>query len=662
MSSARALLVHPDSGADRIEDTLDKAGCQVVRVERATSALAKLSGDQFDCLVSEYELPGDDGVALLSAVREAYPELPVVLFTDSDEQGVTTRAFENGVSRFLRKNGSESLRQLRSEVDDVTSSRGLPVQQQDISDHRPTPEEISRVAHEAPIGMTMSDPSLSGNPLVFVNEAWSELTGYDEEHMLGRNPRILQGPETDPKTVEKLSNAIAEEEPVTVEIRNYRSDGTPFWNQLTVAPIHDDDGEVVHYVGFQNDITDRKTAERLAEERAEKLATERTVLQRVITRVNGLLSEISRILVEENEREIIMQEVCDEIVDSEGYVASWIGTTNPTDTTFQLSASSGTVGDIDSKLAVESMPTVLQDALESGKVESCAAEAEQCSVLDPASVGTRRFAVVPLIYQQKRYGLLGVYADSEDALDSREEQLFASIGQMIASGLNAVETARILSTENVIELEVEIYDRSFPLSAFSEVLGSDVEYVGLTGEDDCEAYIRTPRVEGDRSDLLTLPFVESVRQISETEDGYTLAIEMSSKEPFDRIADYGVSVVNITAEPTRATLSLEVPPKYDVRSVLELLESLYDRVELRSKSERDKREETSREFTSEIDDRLTKRQRTSLKTAHMNGYFEWPREVDGEEVASTLGITRQTFHQHLRAAERKLVEAYIDPN
>ncbi|MFC7115935.1 bacterio-opsin activator domain-containing protein [Natronoarchaeum sp. GCM10025703] len=194
------------------------------------------------------------------------------------------------------------------------------------------------------------------------------------------------------------------------------------------------------------------------------------------------------------------------------------------------------------------------------------------------------------------------------------------------------------------------------------MLGSDVEYVGLTGEDDCEAYIRTPRVEGDRSDLLTLPFVESVRQISETEDGYTLAIEMSSKEPFDRIADYGVSVVNITAEPTRATLSLEVPPKYDVRSVLELLESLYDRVELRSKSERDKREETSREFTSEIDDRLTKRQRTSLKTAHMNGYFEWPREVDGEEVASTLGITRQTFHQHLRAAERKLVEAYIDPN
>lgn len=662
MSGARTLLVHPEDGARRVTAKLEDTGCQVVRVEQATAALATLSSGQFDCLVSEHDLPGDDGLSLLSAVRETHPELPVILFTDSDEQAITTRAFENGVSRFLRKNGSESLRQLRTEIEEVTANGARPVNKENIEEHEPTPEDISRAAHESPIGITMSDPSLSGNPLVFVNEAWSELTGYDEEHMLGRNPRVLQGPETDPAVVEELATAIEEEEPTTVEIRNYRSDGTPFWNELTVAPIYDDDGELVHYVGFQNDVTDRKDAEQLAAQRAEKLAEERTVLQRIITRVNGLLSEISRILVEESDREAIVQQVCDEIVRSESYVASWIGTTNPTGTKFQLSAHSGTIGDIETEFDIDSMPTLVQDAISSGSVEVCAVGSGQGGVLDPESVGARRFAVVPLIYQQKQYGLLGVYAEGDTAFDNWEAELFESIGQMIASGLNAVETARMLTTANVIELELDVYDETFPLSAFADVIGSEVEYVGVVGERGYEIYIRTPQVDGRIDDLLSLPSVESVRNISETDEGHTFAVGVDSKEPFDQLANYGASVVNITAEATKAYISLEVPPKHDIRSIMELLESLYDRIELRSKNERDGHDETTHEFSSAVDERLTERQVTALETAHLNGYFEWPREVDGDGVAETMGITRQTFHQHLRSAERKLVDAYMDPN
>lgn len=662
MTSARTLLVYPEGESRQVETTLEDAGCRVEHVTKATTALARLSTQQFDCLISGYDLPGDDGLSLLSAVRETHPELPVILFTDSEEQEITSRAFENGVSRFLRKNGTESLQQLSTEVTDVTANGARPVNKEDIEEHRPTPDDVARAAHEAPIGITMSDPSLSGNPLVFVNEAWAELTGYDEEHMLGRNPRVLQGPETDPEVVDDLATAIEKEEPTTVEIRNYRSDGTPFWNELTVAPVYDDAGELVHYVGFQNDVSDRKEAERLAEQRAEKLVAERTVLQRILTRVNGLLSEISRTLVEENDREKIEQQVCEEIVDSESYVASWIGTTNPTDTKFQLSAHAGAVNGVQSTIEIDSMPEVVGDALNSGTVDVCSVGSDQCGVLDPESVGARRFAVVPLVYQQKEYGLLGVYADGDDALDSRELELFGSIGKMIASGLNAVETARILTTENVLELEFDIYDETFPLSEFAGVIGSEIEFIGLVGEEGYEVYIRAPEMNGDTADLLALPNVESVRRVSETDAGYTFAVGIDSREPFDQLAEYGVSVANIRAEPTQASVSLELPPSYDTRSVLELLNSLYDRVELRSKHEHESRNETTHEFTAEVDERLTDRQQSALKTAHMNGYFEWPREVDGEEVAETMGITRQTFHQHLRAAEQKLVESYMDPN
>jgi len=60
-----------------------------------------------------------------------------------------------------------------------------------------------------------------------------------------------------------------------------------------------------------------------------------------------------------------------------------------------------------------------------------------------------------------------------------------------------------------------------------------------------------------------------------------------------------------------------------------------------------------------LEERLTDRQRAALEAAQLNGYFEWPRPTDGAEIAETMGITRQTFHQHLRAAERKLVETYV---
>jgi len=95
--------------------------------------------------------------------------------------------------------------------------------------------------------------------------------------------------------------------------------------------------------------------------------------------------------------------------------------------------------------------------------------------------------------------------------------------------------------------------------------------------------------------------------------------------------------------------------------MLDVFRTEYDGVELRSRVERESRDRSLTEFASAVDERLTDRQRSALKTAELNGYFEWPRPVDGSEIAERMGITRQTFHQHLRAAERKLVEAYVNP-
>ena len=108
----------------------------------------------------------------------------------------------------------------------------------------------------APIGITISDPYQDDNPLIYANETICEQTGYAKSTIHGRNCRFMQGPGTDPATVDRIRTAIRDEESITEIIRNYRQDGTPFWNRLTIAPIRDEAGHLTNYVGFQEDVTD----------------------------------------------------------------------------------------------------------------------------------------------------------------------------------------------------------------------------------------------------------------------------------------------------------------------------------------------------------------------------------------------------------------------
>ena len=131
---------------------------------------------------------------------------------------------------------------------------------QDITECKRRDAELlskSRALDEAPVGVAISDPTRADNPMVYVNAKFAEITGYTREDVLGQNCRFLQGPGTHPETVAALRTQIATEDDVSVEIQNYRKDGTPFWNHLEIAPVYDEAGDLVNYVGFQQDVTER---------------------------------------------------------------------------------------------------------------------------------------------------------------------------------------------------------------------------------------------------------------------------------------------------------------------------------------------------------------------------------------------------------------------
>ncbi|MCG6157446.1 PAS domain-containing sensor histidine kinase [Rubinisphaera margarita] len=105
-------------------------------------------------------------------------------------------------------------------------------------------------------------------PLIYCNSAMETLTGYSLEELLGKNCRMLQGPETDPKTVRIVHDAVATQTECRVTILNYRKDGTPFWNDLHISPVEDVNGEVTHFVGVQSDVSERiRYEQRLIEAR-----------------------------------------------------------------------------------------------------------------------------------------------------------------------------------------------------------------------------------------------------------------------------------------------------------------------------------------------------------------------------------------------------------
>lgn len=120
---------------------------------------------------------------------------------------------------------------------------------------------LTTVMQKAPFGITFADPAQPDMPLVYVNDAFLEKTGYTADEVLGRNCRFLQGPDTRPEAVQRVREAIQNEETAEIEILNYRKYGEPFWNRFLVFPSYDSDGRLLHYVGCQTDITDLKRAE-----------------------------------------------------------------------------------------------------------------------------------------------------------------------------------------------------------------------------------------------------------------------------------------------------------------------------------------------------------------------------------------------------------------
>lgn len=107
---------------------------------------------------------------------------------------------------------------------------------------------------EQEMSVVISDPNLPDNPMIYVSEEFERQTGYSAEEAVGQNCRFLQGEGTDPHAVEAIRQALKAQTVFTIDILNYRKDGSPFMNRLRIRPIFDESGRLMYFAGAQNPV------------------------------------------------------------------------------------------------------------------------------------------------------------------------------------------------------------------------------------------------------------------------------------------------------------------------------------------------------------------------------------------------------------------------
>lgn len=123
------------------------------------------------------------------------------------------------------------------------------------------PYILTQIMDSCVNGITLADPDQPDSPIVYANEVFCSITGYSRDEILGRNCRFLHGEDLEQPGLDRIREALRGHRPVDTVLRNYRKDGTLFYNRLHIRPLFDRDGKVIYYLGVQHDVTEQIRAQ-----------------------------------------------------------------------------------------------------------------------------------------------------------------------------------------------------------------------------------------------------------------------------------------------------------------------------------------------------------------------------------------------------------------
>jgi PAS domain S-box-containing protein len=498
--------------------------------------------------------------------------------------------------------------------------------------------------------------------ILFTNRAWREFAGMGGQpgEMVGVNYFESMDVSTDDDAARALAGLEAviegDQDVFTLEYPCH-SEEEHHWFLMRAAalPDHETGSVVVAHI----DITQRKLAELRAREK-------RRELEHLMSRIDGLVHTVTEAVLQANTREETERAVCERLTEVDAYAGAWVGRVDlRTGTLVPAAVGDGldlpeeATADLDgSDPAVQAVRTgELQVNEEVGGDELAAIH--RCAL---SSGGA--FAAFPLAHGGTEYGVLVVYAEDPTVFDERELAVLRVLAQFASTAINAIEGRRILATDRVIEMEVSMAADELFFGDIARELDCTLAYEGTLYEEDGSVVMLFVAETDEPGRVVaaaeSADRVGSASHVSDAEASSVFEFTVDSPPVVSALAERGAETDAITASPTGVRVTLELPANADPRTVVEHLAERYPSTELVARREHERPEQTKRDLVADIEESLTARQELAIRKAYLGGFFDWPRDISGEELAESMDISPSTYHQHLRTAERKVLAAVFE--
>ncbi|WP_435102229.1 GAF domain-containing protein [Halarchaeum sp. P4] len=386
-------------------------------------------------------------------------------------------------------------------------------------------------------------------------------------------------------------------------------------------------------------------------------------LQR-LNRLNRVIRDITGALVQAESRGSVVRAVCENLAADERYPLAWVGTlADGLDVegwagegeSFLDHVLERDAHDLAKQALDSGEPVVVEDVLRDPAVADLRREA--------MDRGFRSAVCLPLRYNETDYGFLELYARVPGAFTGEEGAVLAELAAHIANALDAVERSETLLSGRSLELQFALADVDDPLFALARRSDRALDVDAVSPHDD--AWLVYATVESDAADVLDVAersvAVTDAEVVRSGADSTLLALVVSNTPVVEAFADRGATIRRIHATPDGGSVSVSVRPSTDVRAFTGAVRERLPSADLTRRAVASASGSASG-FRGDLGELLTERQLQALRAAYVNGYFEWPREKTGEEVATDLGVSGPTFHQHLRKAlAHLLADAFGEP-